>query len=244
MGFQINKNDCESNPCQNNGECIDDIGKFHCNCTGTGYHGLLCQHNDNECNRNPNICLNGGFCYDTYGSYVCECLSNYSGFNCEESLDPCSPQPCGHAGTCISRKDSFQCVCSHGFTGEYCEIEPNCQLECPESTICIAGQCCEPDSIGKQCKHQFSDCDCLNGGKCDKNSSTCLCHEGWDGDFCENDVDECEKTPNICVHGICVNQPGTFKCYCEPGKNCVFLVLVFITITNFFSAICRIIIRF
>lgn len=197
---------------------MDGIGEFHCNCDGTGYSGPLCQNNENECMRKPNVCSNGGMCYDTYGSYICECPSNYAGFNCEQIVDPCSTQPCGQGGSCISREDSFQCICFHGYSGEFCENGPSCPKECTENTECIAGQCCEPDTSGKQCKSISSEvCECLNGGTCGKNTSICICPEGFEGPICENDIDECEKTPNICVHGICVNQPGTFKCYCEPG---------------------------
>lgn len=35
-------NECESNPCQNAGECIDHIGSFECRCT-KGYTGNRCQ---------------------------------------------------------------------------------------------------------------------------------------------------------------------------------------------------------
>lgn len=35
-------NECESNPCQNAGECIDHIGSFECRCT-KGYTGYRCQ---------------------------------------------------------------------------------------------------------------------------------------------------------------------------------------------------------
>lgn len=66
----MNKDDCESNPCQNNGVCIDEIAGFHCNCENTGYTGTLCEDNENECKKKPNICLNGGTCYDTYGLNV------------------------------------------------------------------------------------------------------------------------------------------------------------------------------
>lgn len=48
--------------------------------------------------------------------------------------------------------------------------------------------------------------------------SACICPDGYEGNLCERDIDECLLNPNICVNGICVNQPGTFKCYCEPGK--------------------------
>lgn len=36
------------------------------------------------------------------------------------------------------------------------------------------------------------------------------------GTNCDVDIDECVN-PGICGHGICVNHPGSFKCYCEPG---------------------------
>ena len=34
-------NECESSPCVN-GECIDLIGGYECNCTGTGKYGYMC----------------------------------------------------------------------------------------------------------------------------------------------------------------------------------------------------------
>lgn len=214
--FQMNKDDCDPNVCQNNGRCIDEVGGFHCNCTGTGYTGNLCETNENECKSKHSPCLNGGICYDTYGSYVCECPTNYSGFNCEELVDPCSGHPCSHGGTCVGRKDSFHCICPRGFSGEFCENLPVCSKECPQNTECIAGKCCE---IGKQCSLQTTSegCSCLNGGTCTGDGSFCKCPEGFEGSKCEADVDECALNPNVCVHGICVNQPGTFKCYCEPG---------------------------
>lgn len=164
--------------------------------------------------------MNGGVCYDTYGSFVCECPPNYSGFICEQLLDPCASQPCRHSGTCIAQKDNYYCICSQGYSGNMCENYSICQKECSNGTECIDGQCCEPDYTGRQCKYvQSGDCGCLNGGLCNRNSSMCLCPEGFDGPICENDINECEKTPKICGHGICVNQPGSFKCYCEPGMS-------------------------
>lgn len=216
----MNKDDCESDPCHN-GVCVDEVDGFHCNCENTGYIGTLCDLNENECKKKPNICLNGGICYDTYGSYVCECQANYEGFNCEQLIDQCSANPCENGATCINRKDGVQCVCPHGFFGVYCENGNECGRDCPKGTECISGECCEPDVNGKQCKTlSTTECNCLNGGTCNGNgnSTVCICPEGFEGSLCENDIDECIQNSNICVHGICVNQPGTFKCYCEPGK--------------------------
>lgn len=34
-------NECESTPCQNNGECIDLIGRYQCRCSG--FEGANCK---------------------------------------------------------------------------------------------------------------------------------------------------------------------------------------------------------
>ena len=44
-----------------------------------------------------------------------------------------------------------------------------------------------------------------------------ICLNSIVGTNCETDIDECAVSQSKCVHGICVNQPGSFKCYCEPG---------------------------
>ena len=33
--------ECASSPCKNNGSCIDDVGRFLCNCSA-GYSGSMC----------------------------------------------------------------------------------------------------------------------------------------------------------------------------------------------------------
>ncbi|CAG5034761.1 unnamed protein product [Parnassius apollo] len=37
------------------------------------------------------------------------------------------------------------------------------------------------------------------------------------GRLCELDKDECALMPKICNHGVCVNVPGSYQCYCKPG---------------------------
>ena len=36
-------NECVSEPCQNNGTCIDRVNKYRCDCDGTGYTGKNCE---------------------------------------------------------------------------------------------------------------------------------------------------------------------------------------------------------
>lgn len=31
------------------------------------------------------------------------------------------------------------------------------------------------------------------------------------------DIDECQRHPNICNNGSCINMVGTYKCHCNPG---------------------------
>lgn len=79
---EINTNECEPNPCENGGTCVDGSNNYTCYCAHTGYEGRNCEVNINECLNNP--CLNHGVCFDTYGSYVCQCQDGYEGQNCEQ----------------------------------------------------------------------------------------------------------------------------------------------------------------
>ncbi|KFD67534.1 hypothetical protein M514_12872 [Trichuris suis] len=50
-------------------------------------------------------------------------------------------------------------------------------------------------------------------------SYKCICNEGWSGDFCDIDVDECESRQDNCSKhtAYCQNTPGSFNCVCNPG---------------------------
>ena len=41
----------------------------------------------------------------------------------------------------------------------------------------------------------------------------CSCRAGYTGDRCETELLLCESSP--CLHGICVNQPGSYTCSCD-----------------------------
>ena len=140
-------NDCESQPCQNYGRCIDEVGGFSCDCSGTGYSGIICQNNIDECLIND-PCLNGGTCFDTYGSYTCECAPGYGGVNCEILIKECQSQPCQQGGTCIEHGGRFECLCLSEYSGLYCEIPPPCP-QCPPDSECVGGKCiCKPGTTG------------------------------------------------------------------------------------------------
>ncbi|KAM4607826.1 protein crumbs homolog 2-like [Polymixia lowei] len=64
---------------------------------------------------------------------------------------------------------------------------------------------------------------CLNQGVCEDqfNDFNCSCSPGWEGDFCQTEINECSSGP--CVHGICVDLLADYQCECQPGymgKDC------------------------
>lgn len=67
----------QSQPCQHGGRCIDQLGGFKCDCENTGFSGVLCQMNIDECASNP--CQNYAKCEDKVNDYLCHCYPGYTG---------------------------------------------------------------------------------------------------------------------------------------------------------------------
>ena len=72
--------ECESNPCQHNGTCIDLIADFNCNCT-TNYTGRFCEHKISSCIPNP--CRNNGTCIKENNNFTCTCAPGFGGTLCD-----------------------------------------------------------------------------------------------------------------------------------------------------------------
>ena len=80
----INVNECQSNPCLNQGQCVDKINGFECRCL-PGYRGRLCEEDVNECVSSP--CLHGGQCTDLINDYSCRCKPGWYGKRCQTDVD-------------------------------------------------------------------------------------------------------------------------------------------------------------
>ncbi|CAH3118825.1 unnamed protein product [Porites lobata] len=71
---------------------------------------------------------------------------------------------------------------------------------------------------------------CLNGATCQTGFGShgyrCVCVNGFQGDNCEMDVDECTSETHDCpANGVCTNVEGSFQCECQSrftgdGKTC------------------------
>uniref|UniRef100_A0A0N4ZTI2 Neurogenic locus Notch protein n=1 Tax=Parastrongyloides trichosuri TaxID=131310 RepID=A0A0N4ZTI2_PARTI len=126
--------ECKSHPCKNNGKCTDRINSFECECRNTGFKGLTCEEDINECTEIKNSCIKGK-CENLNGGYKCECEHGYIGSKCNQ-LDPCLISSSNSTTFCINgicvnpHVITFEngteiatndCQCNEGFEGLLCD---------------------------------------------------------------------------------------------------------------------------
>ncbi|KAK0088102.1 hypothetical protein PV325_013198 [Microctonus aethiopoides] len=99
---------------------IYPVTTFSCRCP-SGFTGskeaYLCDMEVNLCYSNP--CKNGGTCQRKESGYTCVCNPNFTGINCEVSLDNgiCTDDICKGESQCVAKSGG-------GFTCEGCTITP------------------------------------------------------------------------------------------------------------------------
>ncbi|XP_064605715.1 uncharacterized protein LOC135470608 [Liolophura sinensis] len=91
--------ECSSRPCLNDGNCVELISGFECDCAD-GYTGDLCEVNQTA------IVVTGG--------------TTPSGVQIT-SGDLCRSDPCLNNGVCVHLPSGFECFCPDGYTGYLCE---------------------------------------------------------------------------------------------------------------------------
>ncbi|XP_065679969.1 protocadherin Fat 4 isoform X3 [Hydra vulgaris] len=62
---------------------------------------------------------------------------------------------------------------------------------------------------------------CRNKGLCEiiDTGFQCVCTDSWQGQTCEENVNECAPDSNTCNKGNCTDIIGTFRCACPQGKS-------------------------
>ncbi|KAK3578361.1 hypothetical protein CHS0354_039074 [Potamilus streckersoni] len=111
---------------------------------------------------------------------------------------------CSQIDTCLNTDGDYTCSCSIGFRLE------NDGRTCTE---------CDQYHYGPNCS---ASCNCgIGADRCDPIKG-CVCREGWGGEKCTLDKNECTAIPSPC-HGqntVCINTNGSFICACATGfKN-------------------------
>ncbi|KAM9364956.1 protein eyes shut homolog [Pholidichthys leucotaenia] len=227
---EIDTNECSSNPCQNQGDCVDQVNGYSCDCK-MGFSGFYCEENVNECASSP--CINAGTCQDLVNKFRCLCPPGYFGLLCDLDVNECDASPCLHEGICINTPGGFECVCRPGYSGLWCEddIDDCISNPCQNGGRCIDAlnqyRClCPYGFIGLHCETNTDECmstPCLHGS-CEDGiySYTCFCESGWTGSRCETNIDDCAGSP--CLNGgSCVDLIDKYACFCQDGytgKTC------------------------
>lgn len=224
----VNTDDCAPNPCLNAGTCADDVNGYSCDCA-LGFDGEDCETNLDDCVENA--CENGATCVDGIAAYTCDCMDNFTGDFCQFFTDPCLEDPCQNGGACLV-KAAQEVLCVDAYpdglgmmVSDYCPAG-----SVLEEHVCGASNMetflygpFEKDAlIANQEPEDFCnvDCDCnsicLRCGFEGGGGYLCECPIGFDGQHCENNIDDC--VPNPCQNGgSCIDGVGTFVCDCPDG---------------------------
>ncbi|XP_052809635.1 fibrillin-1-like, partial [Mya arenaria] len=240
---------CASNPCSGGRNCTDIPASnhtiaglaFRCSSCPDGFNddGIKCQDID-ECTGNSSLCEQK--CINIEGSYTCVCQEGYR-ISRTECTDPCSgvSLDCSQADGCtLDEENEATCFCNDGYelreNSNICtdidECTRNvCPQECKNSNgsytcICYPGfklhgtkECieCSLPFYGYNCEKI---CRCSSRGTIQCHSvKGCVCQEGWTGETCDDDIDECLYDINPCsdTYKRCVNTDGAFRCDCMDG---------------------------
>ncbi|XP_046582538.1 delta-like protein B [Haliotis rubra] len=87
------------------------------------------------------------------------------------------------------------------------------------STLKIAVRAyCDPDWYGSACEKYCKATPDHSHYTCHPHTGAKMCFEGWKGDNCNKDIDECTESDQMCQHGgTCTNTNGSFECACAEG---------------------------
>ncbi|XP_060076672.1 uncharacterized protein LOC132556307 [Ylistrum balloti] len=185
------------------------------------------------CTDPQTYCNGNGVCSIVNHRPFCTCKAGYTGFNCQNMIDYCLPNPCVR-GTCNNLQGlGYNCSCNDGFIGENCDQESKNYCE---TNNCIAGSCrnvkngydCLCPITGEytqpRCEQVVNLCSgttCMNGGTCEAFGSVrrqCICPPGFTGDNCETNINECDLNPKGCMYnGTCIDKDNGYDCQCRLG---------------------------
>ena len=73
---------CSTDPCNNNGTCLESVSGFTCACRGD-FTGETCETRINDC---QDVDCNDGTCVDGVMSFTCQCDPGFTGESCEEGI--------------------------------------------------------------------------------------------------------------------------------------------------------------
>ncbi|XP_024237361.2 protein crumbs homolog 2a [Oncorhynchus tshawytscha] len=116
------------------------------------------------------------------------------GIFCTATSDKCLSGPCQNGATCVDTMDDYACLCP------------------PRNEVRY---------MGKDCDELYNACSFAPCSDCTSTPGTseyhCVCPEGFTGDNCTEEVDECHSNPCSFPHTECIDQVNRYFCRCPPG---------------------------
>ncbi|KAL5018387.1 hypothetical protein ScPMuIL_004109 [Solemya velum] len=239
---EMYRDPCEAGPCFNGGTCKRlNASDYECRCPSAktcainvtigekynkheDYYKTFITATQKDCEVscvNQSLCMFAFFgqeiCYlydatarldlETKAGYVylqktCSDDYHYEGKQCEEDVrNACiNNTDCGTFGECRDLKDNFDCICRIGdYQGDRCKLSTDLCADSP----------------------------CKNGGTCRAFGTErlyCICQDGFTGDKCETNINECDMNPKGCLYnGTCQDEENGYSCECLnqfKGSHC------------------------
>ena len=231
--------ECLSSPCRNGGVCAETlVNEYSCACTGQddrgsgtpGFEGHDCELDVDECASFP--CQNGAVCTHPVGRgfFSCRCAPGYDGDRCHNDIDECVSDPCirwqdslglgnNIQVNCVDLINNYRCICEAGYSGHNCEVDID---ECA-SRPCRNEAPCSDSTTNTLNQYKIS----LDGKPRPTtvvaNLFICSCLDGWTGDTCNIDIDDCMLDPCVPNGLRCEDKVARFHCICISGwegTNC------------------------
>lgn len=104
---------CESDPCQNGGECEGDGGSYLCVCP-EGFFGYHCETGEARRRAVLQPCT-------AAAAGASNAVNTAVSHSCSAASDPCFSSPCGSRGYCLPSNGTHSCTCKVSYTGKSCE---------------------------------------------------------------------------------------------------------------------------
>ncbi|XP_062605771.1 uncharacterized protein LOC134267581 isoform X2 [Saccostrea cucullata] len=227
--------------CGSGGDKCDPVSG--CVCL-SGWTGVKCDEDIDECSVDPFICGSDRICQNLEGSYSCMCGDGFdiNDGKCED-IDECADEglnDCPELTTfCRNTIGNYTCECQSGFQliNDECEDINECDSgrhSCSQLCINVHGDyncACYPgfnlQNDRKSCEKVKDTCSLSPGIDCsygciqnvhDPGETICFCEHGYKLDSDRKtciDIDECQN--NTTCEQNCTNTVGSFECGCEIG---------------------------
>ncbi|XP_053372976.1 fibrillin-1-like [Mercenaria mercenaria] len=205
----VNECDIGNTGCEQT--CENAIGSYNCLC----YFGYSLNSDQKTCSQlsADTICSNeglncSGYCEVGTATAKCACPSGFvlAADDLQSCLDvnECEDtnlNKCEYPETCKNVAGGFTCTCP---TGQFLDRDG---ITCTE---------CDEFHYGENC---LQECNCgVGSAHCDPVSG-CVCKNGWTGEKCDTDKNECDAVTSPCtaLNTICTNTRGGFTCNCLSG---------------------------